>query len=186
MRSSIAVCAAVPLPAGIDAEGALRDDPGRWLPHPRPQGLRRWRFELEALGIVRPVLCDVSDAAVTRSGPTRRLTWEPVTVDADIVAGDRFLPGFAGELRVVGAPATPSVVLAGDVLLPLGRLGVALDQVALRGVADRSLDDLLRRIAANLVELASLSAEERATRAGSRSGRPAPARNHRRDARHGR
>lgn len=167
MRSSSAIATAVPLPAGLDAGAALRDDPGLWLPEARRQGPRHWRFELEAFGMARPVQCEVSNSVVTRSGPTRRLAWEPETVDADIVAGERFLPGFSGEVRVVGAPATPSVVLAGNVLLPLGRLGVALDQVALRGVADRSLDDLLRRIAANLVELAGLSDEERARRVGS-------------------
>lgn len=170
MRSATAIATAVPLPAGLDVGAALRHEPGEWLPNARAQGARQWRFDVEALGITRPVMCEVSNVLVTRSGPSRRLSWEPETLEADLVAGDRFLPGFSGELRVVGAPATPSVVLAGHVLLPLGRLGAALDTVALRGVADRSLDGLLRQVAARLVEIASINGGAPATRVGSPPG----------------
>ena len=158
------VAMAVPLPGGLAARAVFRDDPARWLPDARPQGARRWLVTLSAVGIERPVLCTVSSPLRTRSGVVRSISWEPVTTESDIVRGDRWLPGFDGHLRLVGVPDSPSLVLTGHVELPLGIIGRAADGLGLGVVADRSLDDLLRRIAA------VISDEALATRAGSRSG----------------
>lgn len=147
-----AIATAVPLPSGQDHAAVLRSDPEVWLPDARPQGLHRWQVQLSALGWSRPVVCEVGPPITTRAGTSRRLVWEPATRDADVVQGDRWLPGFDGTIRLVGGDTSPSLLIAGDVERPLGVLGAALDAVALGPVADRSLDDLLQRISARIVE----------------------------------
>ena len=149
MRRTITT--AVPLPPGDEHGEVLRGDPGLWLPGARPQGLACWSVELAALNWTRPVLVEVGETVETGAGPSRRLEWYPVTLEGDLVAGDRWLPGFEGDLRLVGGSDAPSLALIGEALLPFGLLGAAIDAVALRAVADRSLDDLLRRIAVGLV-----------------------------------
>ncbi len=61
-------------------------------------------------------------------------------------------PRFHGDLELTEAgPAAAILTLSGEYEVPLGMLGRALDAIAARGVAPRGLEDLLDRLAADVV-----------------------------------
>ncbi len=164
MRRTITI--GQPLPAWPHLDERFRDDPGTWLPDPRPNGPGAWLCEVgptpeEARSSItaphRRVRCEVGDVWSNSEALHRRITWSPVTEDADLVAADRFLPGLDGHLHLTRKAGSHSLVLSGEVILPLGPVGGALDAVWLRRVADRTLTSFLRAVAERLgPELAEL------------------------------
>ena len=138
-----------PLPAG-DHASTFRGGPGAWLPGARHAGPGRWHVLLHAGGIERTVRCEVGDPWTTREGIQRRITWTPLPEDADVLPVERWLPAMDGELYLVGAAATPSLALVGDVDVPFGRLGEAVDALVLGRVAQRTAATFLRQVARRL------------------------------------
>ena len=133
-----------------DHSTTLRGDPGAWLPHARAAGPHAWRITLHVGGVERAVLCEVGDPWTTYESMRRRVVWTPLPDDADILPMERWLPALDAELHLVGATATPSLVLAGDVEVPLGRFGEAVDALVLGRVAQRGAATFLREVAARL------------------------------------
>jgi len=78
-------------------------------------------------------------------------------------------PRFRGELVLTEAGTAATIVtLAGEYEVPLGVLGSAFDRIAGHGVAPRGLEDLLERLAADVLAEAGRHADA-AYRAGRRS-----------------
>lgn len=138
-----------PLPTGDHAR-ALRGDPGAWLPDARPIGPGAWRVTLHVGGVERSVRCEVGDPWTTREGVQRRLVWVPMSEDADVLPFERWLPALDAELYLVGATATPSLALVGEVDVPMGRVGEAVDALLLGRVAQRGAATFLSEVAARL------------------------------------
>lgn len=143
---------AQPLPPG-DHAPAMRADPGSWLPDPRHIGSGAWRITLRVAGVERSVRCEVGDPWTTREGIQRRITWTPLPEDADVLPFERWLPALEGELYLVGATATPSLALVGEVDVPLGRVGEAVDALVLGRVAQRGAATFLSGVAARFAYL---------------------------------
>lgn len=140
---------AQPLPPG-DHAPAMRGDPESWLPDPRHIGPGSWRITLRVAGVERSVRCEVGDPWTTREGIQRRITWTPLPEDADVLPFERWLPALEGELFLVGATATPSLALVGEVEVPMGKVGEAVDALVLGRVAQRGAATFLSEVAARL------------------------------------
>lgn len=138
-----------PLPPG-DHAAAFRGSPSAWLPEARHAGPSRWHVVLRAGGIDRTVLCTVGDPWTTDEGIRRRLTWTPLPEDADVLPMEKWLPMLDGELFLVGEAATPSLAVAGEVEVPFGRIGEAVDALLLGKVAQRTAATFLRAVADRL------------------------------------
>ena len=135
-----------PLPPG-DHGAVFRGSPESWLPAPRHIGPGRWRVALGVGGIQRFVQCSVGDPWTTRDGVKRRLRWEPLPEESDVLPVEKLLPSLDGELFLVGPPATPSLLLTGEVDVPLGWLGEAVDAVLLGRMAQVSAAAFLQEVA---------------------------------------
>lgn len=135
-----------PLPPG-DHRGAYLLSPSRWLPSARRQGLDEWLVQLQAGGARRSVRCRVGDPWTTWEGIERRVHWEPVGEQHDIVPVERLLPTFDGGLFLAGVDAAPSLALLGEVDVPLGRIGLAADALVLHRVAQHTANAFLRDVA---------------------------------------
>ncbi len=134
-----------PLPPG-DHAAVFRGPPERWLPDPRPNGPGQWRITLHGGGTQRDVQCLVGDPWTTRDGVERHLRWIPLAAEGDVLPVERLLPSLDGELFLVGPSATPSLLLTGEVDVPLGWLGEAVDAVLLGRVAQRTAAAFLRSV----------------------------------------
>lgn len=155
-----------PLPPG-DHAPVLRGDPATWLPSPRAGGPSAWQVTLHIGGVERSVLCEVGDPWSTPESLRRRIVWTPLPDESDLVPFERWLPALDGDLHLVGAPATPSLALVGDVDVPLGRFGEAVDALVLGRVAQRGAATFLREVAEHLAALtASASAKGQALLSG--------------------
>lgn len=142
----------LPLPgeAGEAIETFL-DDPSRWLPEARRTGPGRWELAVGPGGVERLVEVTVGDP--WRVGTTwwRSLAWRPLTGDHDPVAVERLLPSLDAELGMVqDASERLTLALDGRYNAPGGRIGEALDAVALHGVAKHTLERLLAGIGQRL------------------------------------
>ena len=135
-----------PLPPG-DHGPTFRAAPAVWLTSARPAGPDAWQLRLRVGGVSRLVRCQVGDPWTTRDGVQRRVVWTPLSEDRDVLPVERLLPTLDGELFLVGASATPSLVLAGAVDVPFGRLGDAVDAVVLGRVAQRTAAAFLQDVA---------------------------------------
>lgn len=135
-----------PLPPG-DHGSVFRGPPDRWLPDPRHIGPSRWRIALGVGGVERFVQCTVGDPWTTRDGLKRRLRWVPLSEERDVLPVERLLPTFDGELFLVGPDATASLLLTGDVEVPLGWLGEAVDAMLLGRAAQRTASTFLQEVA---------------------------------------
>ena len=138
-----------PLPPGEHA-AAFRGSPEAWLPDPRHAGPGRWHVLLHGGGTKRPVLCEVGDPWTNGEGTRRRIVWRPLPEDADVLPVEKWLPELQGELFVVGPSTTPSLALVGEVEVPFGRIGEAVDALLLGRVAQRTARIFLREVAQRL------------------------------------
>lgn len=134
-----------PLPPG-DHGPMFRASPGLWLPQSRPSGPDQWQVRLRVGGVSRLVRCLVGDPWTTRDGVQRRLRWTPLSEERDVLPVERLLPTLDGELFLVGPTATPSLVLNGEVDVPFGVLGDAVDAVVLGRVANRTAAAFLKDV----------------------------------------
>ena len=138
-----------PLPPG-DHAPVLRGDPGAWLPTSRAAGPASWHVTLRVGGVERTVLCEVGDPWSTPESLRRRLVWTPLGAETDVLPFEKWLPNLDADLHLVGVPATPSLALVGDVDVPLGRFGEAVDALVLGRVGQRGAATFLREVAARL------------------------------------
>lgn len=138
-----------PLPPG-DHAPSMRADPETWLPDPRHIGPRAWRITLHVGGVERSVRCEVGDPWTTPEAVQRRIVWTPLPEDHDVLPFERWLPALTGELYLVGAPATPSLALVGEVEVPMGRVGEAVDALLLGRVAQRGAATFLSEVGARM------------------------------------
>lgn len=157
----------VPLPGGVRRiAAALGSDPAGWLPPPaRPRGLDRWTVELVAGPMTRAVACRVG--GVWRVGPAawRSIAWQPEPEPDEVLAFQRALPVFSGEIGVIraqpgdggevgdgGAGGVDQAVLTlhGSYTAPGGRVGAAADAAGLhraaRATAVRFVADVADRL----------------------------------------
>lgn len=115
------------------------------------------------------VLCEVGDPWTTREGIQRRLVWVPLPEDADVLPVEKLLPALEGELFLVGASATPSLALVGEVEVPFGRIGQAVDALVLGRVAQRTAARFLQEVGARLHSVRAADSQSTATGTAHRS-----------------
>jgi hypothetical protein len=156
MRRDVTI--AQPLPAGTGYERALQADPGCWLPEARASGLNVWLVSVgPSPRLRRPVRCRVGRPVQFRRSTVRHVTWEPVEADQDVIAMERVVPGLDGQLRLVRSGPVTSLLFVGDVLLPLGRVGQAVDTLVLHRAADRTVSAFVAAVAARLCDAAAVA-----------------------------
>jgi hypothetical protein len=88
-----------------------------------------------------------------RSGATRwrSLSWDPIGADGAAVLIDRLLPSFDGELGLhLGEPGRTTLVLDGRYQPPGGRIGTAVDTIALHRLARLTTTSLVSTTATKL------------------------------------
>lgn len=135
-----------PLPPGDHGE-VFRGPPDCWLPDARHIGPGKWRIALGMGGMERFVQCSIGDPWTCRDGLKRRIAWTPLPGESDVLPVERLLPSLEGELYLVGPDATPSLLLTGDVDVPLGWLGEAVDAMLLGRAAQRTASAFLQQVA---------------------------------------
>jgi hypothetical protein len=142
------------LPLDGDAEGlAARflDDPGSWLPDARHVGPDRWQLSLRAGPVERPVELTVGHPWHVGRTWWRTCAWRPLPAEGEPLPVARLLPVLDGELGLsVRTGHRLTLVLDGRYQPPGGRVGDAIDAVALNRVARGSVDQLLIDVAARL------------------------------------
>lgn len=136
---------------------AFEGDPEAWLSEPRRDGAAdRWLVALHAGALHRTVRLRIGSP--WRSGTTRwrSLSWDPVGADGETAPTDRLLPSFDGELGLhIGEPGHATLVLDGRYQPPGGRLGTALDTIALHRLARLTTTSLVAAVATQLSAEAS-------------------------------
>lgn len=140
----------------------FEDDPATWLPQARRDGaVNRWLVVLHASALNRTVRLEVG--AIWRAGSTRwrNLSWVPVGAAGDATPADRLLPSFSGELGL-HAEGTERATLAldGHYEPPGGRFGQAVDTIALRRLAQITVNSLVAAIAGELTQEAEVRSEQ--------------------------
>lgn len=98
----------------------------------------------------RSVACRVGPVWQIGDTTWRSVSWEPQPERGDIVAADRLLPVFRGELGLRVDNDGLVLSLHGVYEPPAGRLGTAVDAAALHQVAQTTADRFLTDIARNL------------------------------------
>lgn len=143
------------LPLDIDpdvATAVFRGDPHRWLPDARHDGLDRWMLHVGPAGWTRPVILTLGGPWQVGRTWWRSFCWEPLVSTSDDNVS-RFLPRLDAELGLAVHPnGHATLVLDGRYDPPGGRLGEAIDAVALGRVASATADRLLRAITDRLRE----------------------------------
>jgi|AntRauTorcE11897_2_1112592.scaffolds.fasta_scaffold74980_1 hypothetical protein len=146
-----------PLPPGQHRAAFCRD-PATWFPDARPLELNVWTVHVGVSGLERPVACRVGTPWRVGGTLRRRIRWTALSSEGDAVPIERFLPELDAELLLLDDAAAPSLVLQGEVEVPLGRVGEAVDALALGRVARRSVAGFLATIAEGLVAQARANA----------------------------
>lgn len=127
-------------------------DPEGWLGEPRRDGATdRWLVALHAGAFHRTVRLRVGSPWRSGAIRWRSLSWDPVGADGEAAATDRLLPSFDGELGLhLGEPGRATLVLDGRYQPPGGRIGTAVDAIALRRLARLTTTSLVSTTAAKL------------------------------------
>lgn len=136
---------------------AFENDPARWLPAARHEGRGTFTMTVRAGNLTRPVTACVGHP--WRAGATRwrTLTWDPVGPQGDSAALERLLPSLDGELGLHVEPqGRVTLVLDARYQPPGGPIGVAADAVALRRIAQGTVERFLADVAARLAAEALL------------------------------
>jgi hypothetical protein len=130
-----------------------------WLPQANQIGEGRWTMRVRGGRVSRQVVVQVGDPWTAGSTTWRALSWDPVELDESERASsrltDRLLPSFDGELGIDLREHASSLVLDGRYQPPGGRVGAAIDSVALHRLARTTVERLLADVAAALTERAS-------------------------------
>ena len=131
---------------------AFEGDPEIWLQEPRRDGAtERWLVTLHAGALHHTVRLRIGDP--WRSGPVRwrSLSWDPVGAAGDTTPTNRLLPSFDGELGLhAGGRGQVPLVLDGRYQPPGGRLGAAVDMIALHRLARSTATSLVADTATKL------------------------------------
>jgi hypothetical protein len=139
----------------------LLGDPDAWLPRPlRAAGTDRWATSLAAGPLSQEVHLHVGPPWERDGRRWRVVRWAPRGASGRIPA-DGLLPAFEGRVRWSEEEDGVVLRLEGRYAPPGGRLGDALDALALHRVADATADGLLRGVAGRLQAAA---AQERSVR----------------------
>lgn len=139
---------------------AFEGDPELWLSEARRDGAAdRWLVTLHAGALRRTVRLRVGSPWRSGTIRWRSLSWDPVGAHGETAATDRLLPSFDGELGLhIGEPGRTTLVLDGRYQPPGGRLGTAVDTIALHRLAQLTTTSLVAAVAAELsAEAASLA-----------------------------
>jgi hypothetical protein len=141
----------LPLDADPDvAIAAFRGDPERWLPAARHVGPERWILDVGPAAWTRPVTLTLGSPWQVGRTWWRSFCWEP-TLAAHDATVTRLLPRLDAELGLAVRPSGhTTLVLDGRYDPPGGRLGDAVDAVALGRVATATVERLLREITLQL------------------------------------
>lgn len=129
---------------------SLLGDPGRWLPPPaRRCGIDRWTVRLVAGFLRRSVTCHVGASWQDGGAAWRAVAWVPRSEREDVLAAERLLPAFLGELGIIDDEDGGVLHLEGSYIPPIGWLGAAIDAAILHrvasGTAQHFLADILAR-----------------------------------------
>lgn len=137
------------LPLDIDPEtavSAFRGEPRLWLPDARHVGPDRWVLPVGPPAWTRPVTLTLGNPWQVGRTWWRSFCWEP-TVSANDTTAARLLPRLDAELGLAVRPTGhATLLLDGRYDPPGGRLGDAVDAVALGRVATATVERLLRDI----------------------------------------
>ena len=152
---------------------AFSGDPIRWLPNARRDGPERFLLPMRAGTLTRTVSARIGSP--WRAGATRwrTVSWDPNAEVGETAPIERLLPSLDGELGLhLESGGRVTLVLDARYHPPGGRLGVAMDAMALRRVAlttvERFLEDVAARLAAEalLIDDDALPARRRARNGG--------------------
>jgi hypothetical protein len=142
------------LPLEVDpvaATAIFTGDADRWLPRARHIGPSRYAIEVGTDNLERPVTVTVGDPWHVGSTWWRTCSWEPIASSGDTTPVTRLLPTLDAELGLTVRDGRATLLLDGRYDPPGGRLGEAVDAVALGRVArvtvERLLAEVARRIA---------------------------------------
>jgi hypothetical protein len=142
------------LPLEVDpvaATALFTGDAERWLPRARQVGPARYAIEVGTDTIERPVTVTVGEPWHVGSTWWRTCSWEPIAASGDTTPVTRLLPTLDAELGLTVRDGRATLLLDGRYDPPGGRLGDAVDAVALGRVArvtvERLLAEVARRIA---------------------------------------
>lgn len=125
------------------------DDPSTWLPLPAaPVGQDRWRTVVHGGLLTQEVTADVSEPWRLPDAYSRHITWVATNPEGEPVG--RLLPDFAGQLTLRSGSEQSWLVLTGWYRPPGGRAGEVADVIAMRRVAEGTLERLLRDVVARL------------------------------------
>lgn len=132
------------------AVAAFRGDPQRWLPDARHVGPDRWVLNVGPSGWSRPVMLTLGSPWQVGRTWWRSCTWEPTVAASDRTV-TRLLPRLDAEIGLAVRPGDhATLLLDGRYDPPGGRLGDAVDAVALGRVASATVERLLRDITLRL------------------------------------
>lgn len=137
------------------------EDPGSWLPDPRPSGPNTWRIMLSpgSGAVSREVAVTVDGAWKRGDAVWRPLRWRPTEQAGDAVPIHRLLPSFDGDVGL--HLASCSMVLSGRYDPPGGVLAELMDSLMLHRVARNTGEHLVAQILERLVMPASAPAQPR-------------------------
>jgi hypothetical protein len=141
------------LPLEVDPAAATATFTGeveRWLPGARHVGPGRYTIEVGTDALERPVTVTVGDPWHVGSTWWRTCSWEPATDRADGSPVTRLLPSLDAELGLAVRDGRATLLLDGRYDPPGGRLGDAVEAVALGRVARVTVERLLADIASKL------------------------------------
>lgn len=132
-----------------DAVAVFRDDPQLWLPDGRHAGPDRWVLSVGPAGFSHPVTLTIGSPWQVGRTWWRSWCWEPLGGTEG--SPNRLLPRLDAELGLAVRPnAHATLILDGRYDPPGGRIGEAVDAVALGRLATSTADRLLRDISVPL------------------------------------
>lgn len=132
-----------------------------WLPEGERHDDGRWAMRVHGVGVSRQVAVRVGAPWSIGRTAWRSLSWDPADRGDGAAEGgtgrvaERLLPSFDGELGIDLPEGAVSLILDGRYQPPGGRLGAALDDMALHRVGRATAERLLADVAAGLQARAS-------------------------------
>jgi hypothetical protein len=130
---------------------AFEGDALRWLPGARRSGPDTFDLPLHAGAFTRTVRAAVGPPWQAGATRWRSLRWDPISEEGEPGAFDRLLPGLDAELGLnVESPTRVTLLLDARYQPPGGPVGAAADAMALRRVAEGTVQRFLEQTAARL------------------------------------
>lgn len=141
------------LPLEVDpalATATFTGDAERWLPGARHVGPDRYTIEVGTDAIERPVTVTIGMPWHVGSTWWRSCSWEPIALGGEAAPVARLLPSLDAELGLAVRDGRATLLLDGRYDPPGGRLGEAVDAVALGRLARVTVERLLAGVATRL------------------------------------